>query len=384
MSQIMICAGESSGDLHAGALTKELLLLDKTVHVFGMGGDFLRDAGGEVLFDIKKHGVMGFVEVVRKLPSLFKLKNDLSLLMDKRRPDCLVVIDYPDFNMRIAKIAHEKKIPVVSFISPSAWAWRKGRAKDVAKIVDVVAAIFPFERDVYEEAGAKVAFVGHPLVDIVKPTLTTLETREYLQKKPNKKSVLLLPGSRLQEIERLLPSIAKAAEIIYAKNPECDFYLPKAKTISETMLKSFIKDINAPINIVTDHIYDIMSISDVAIATSGTVTLEAALCNLPSVIVYKTSPVTAFIARRVISIDYIGLPNIVAGKGIMPELIQEDATPEKIAQEALNLMDINNRPKIDEDILYMKERLGGHGAVKKVAELVLDIVKESETGVFNG
>ena len=172
MAKILISAGEASGDVHAAAVTAAIKKLDSSAEVFGMGGDALRAAGGEVLFDIKDHGVMGFVEVIRKLPDLFKLRSDFGRVMDERKPDCLVVVDYPGFNMKLAKMAHDKGIPVVSYIAPSAWAWNKGRAKNVAKIVDKVACIFPFEYDVYKEAGAPVEFVGHPLVDIVHPTMT--------------------------------------------------------------------------------------------------------------------------------------------------------------------------------------------------------------------
>ena len=171
MAKILISAGEASGDIHAAAVTAALKKIDSAIEVFGMGGDALRAAGGEVLFDIKDHGVMGFVEVIKKLPDLFKLRSDFARVMDERKPDCLVVVDYPGFNMKLAKVAHDKGIPVVSYIAPSAWAWNKGRAKNVAKIVDKVACIFPFEYDVYEEAGAPVEFVGHPLLDIVRPSM---------------------------------------------------------------------------------------------------------------------------------------------------------------------------------------------------------------------
>ena len=380
MRQVMICAGEASGDLNAGALTKEILSLDKDIKVFGMGGDMMRSAGGEVLFDIKDHGVMGFAEVLRKLPSLFKLRDDLSTLMDERRPSCLVAIDYPDFNMRIAKIAHDKGIPVVYFFSPSAWIWRKGRAKEIAKTVDTVAAVFPFERDVYVEAGANVNFVGHPLLDIVKPSMPFADAKKLVNKQDGRKTVLLLPGSRVQEIKKLLPAMLKAAEIMHKKDDSCDFYLIRANTISEDLINSYTSSVNVPINIATGKNYDIMSVSDVAIATSGTVTLEAALCGLPSVIIYKTSPISAFIARLVIKVKHIGLPNIVAGKEILPELLQEDASGEHIAQEAFRLLDAQNRPQIEKDLAFMKERLGEEGAVKRVAKLVLDIAYRVDAG----
>lgn len=380
MRQIMICAGEASGDLHAGALTKELLKLDSDLKVFGMGGDNLRAAGGEVLFDIKDHSVMGFVEVICKLPSLFKLRNELSKLMDERRPDCLVVIDYPDFNMRIAKIAKKKGIPVVCFIAPGAWAWRRGRAKGVAKTVDKIASIFPFEYDVYKEAGADVEFVGHPLVDIVKTTMTRQEAIGFFDKKPDRKIALLLPGSRLQEIQRLLPPMLQAAQIIHEKRPDIDFYLPRANTISEELLASYLQKVDVPVRIIDKCNYDIMSISDVAIATSGTVTLEAAMCGLPNVIIYKGAPLAVALARRLVKVSHIGLPNIVAGRGILPELIQEDATPENIANSVFELLDENNKEKIMSDLAYMKSRLGEPGTLYRVAKLVLSVAKDGQLG----
>ena len=182
MTRILISAGEASGDIHAAAVTAAIKKIDSSAEVFGMGGDALRNAGGEVLFDIKDHGVMGFVEVLKKLPDLFKLRDDFEKVMDERKPDCLITVDYPGFNMKLAKLAHDKGIPVVSYIAPSAWAWHKSRAKKVAKIVDKVACIFPFEYDVYKEAGAPVEFVGHPLVDIVKPKMSQAEAMAFAGK----------------------------------------------------------------------------------------------------------------------------------------------------------------------------------------------------------
>lgn len=380
MLKVMICAGEASGDLHAGALARAILQLDSSAHIFGMGGDAMRSSGGEVLYDIKDHGVMGFVEVIRKLPSLFRLRDELSRTMDEKRPNCLVVIDYPDFNMRIAKIAHEKGIPVIYFISPSVWIWRKGRAKEIAKTVKTVAAIFPFERDAYLAAGANVEFVGHPLVDIVKTSMTKEQAEQLVDKKPGHKSVLLLPGSRLQEIKKLLPEMIKAAELMYEKNNKLDFSIIRANTIPEELLRDFLKEAKVPVRILTGHNYDIMSVSDVAIATSGTVTLEAALCGLPSVIVYKASPVSFFIAKSIIKVQCVGLPNIVAGRKIMPELLQDDATGEKIAAAALAFLDEKNRPQIEADLTDMKARLGDQGAVLRVAKLVLATANSFKQG----
>lgn len=376
MARILISAGEASGDIHAAAVTRELKAIAPDTEVFGMGGDSLREAGGEVLFDIKEHGVMGFAEVICKLPALFKLKNDFAKVMDKRKPDCLVVVDYPGFNMRLAKLAKAKGIPIVSYISPSAWAWHKSRAKDVAQLVNKVAAIFPFEYEVYKEAGADTEFVGHPLVDIVKPRLSQEAAWSKAGKYPGRDLILLLPGSRLMEIQKMLPTMLQAAKLIQRKNPNTDFTMPRAKTIPLALLERMVQEAGIKVKITEGDNYDVMFSADLALATSGTVTLEAALCGLGSVIVYKTSPVTAFIARRVINIPNIGLPNIVAGRHILPELLQEEFTPERLEEEALKLLEPERNIQMKKDLAYVKERLGDPGAVHRVAELVLRIAEE--------
>ena len=376
MAKILISAGEASGDVHAGAVTRALKKIDPCCEVFGMGGDCMREAGGEVLFDIKEHGVMGFIEVIKKLPSLFKLRSDFGRVMDERKPDVFVTVDYPGFNMKLAKLAKEKGIPVVSYIPPSAWAWTKGRAPKVAKLVTKIASIFPFEYDVYKEAGADVEFVGHPLIDIVKTELPRAEAEAFAGKQAGRRLILLLPGSRLMEIQKMLPTLLAAAKIIAEKEPDIDFAMPRASTIPKEMLEGMIKASGLQVKIVKGHIYDVMSVADLALATSGTVTLEAALCGLGSVIVYKTSPISAFIARRVINIPDIGLPNIVAGKHILPELLQKDFTPEKTAQEALHLLESERNAQMKQDLQYVKERLGAPGAVNRVAELILRVAKE--------
>ena len=376
MTRILISAGEASGDIHAAAVTAAIKKIDSSAEVFGMGGDALRDAGGEVLFDIKDHGVMGFVEVLKKLPDLFKLRDDFEKVMDERKPDCLITVDYPGFNMKLAKLAHDKGIPVVSYIAPSAWAWHKSRAKKVAKIVDKVACIFPFEYDVYKEAGAYVEFVGHPLVDIVKPSMTKEEAMAFAGKEEGKKLILLMPGSRLMEIEKMLPTLLEAAKIIKKQLPEVSFVMPRAGTIPISLLEEKIQASGLDVKITEGHNYDLFSVADLALATSGTVTLEAALCGLGSVIVYKTNPVTYFIAKLLVNIPHIGLPNIVAAKSVVPELIQNDFTPAKVAQEALALLESERNAKMKEDLAYVKERLGKPGAVGRVAELVLKIAEE--------
>ena len=377
MVKVLISAGEASGDLHAGAVTRAIKQLEPTAEVFGMGGNCLREAGGEVLFDIKDHSVMGFVEVLKRLPDIWKLRNAFIELMDRRKPDVLLTIDYPGFNMRLAKLAKERGIKVVSFIAPSAWAWRPSRAAGVVKVVDKIASIFPFEYDLYKSYGADIEFVGHPLVDTVRPSLPRKEAELLAGKRDGYPLILLMPGSRAMEIQRLLPDMLAAAKILKQKRPDIDFAMPRAVTIERDMLERPIKQAGLDVKLTEGHTYDIMSVADFAIATSGTVTLEAALCGLGCEILYKASPVSFWIAKQVVEIPHIGLPNIVAGRLIEPELLQDDCTPEKIAGTALELLEPERFAQLQRDLQEVKEKLGEPGAVKRVAELVLRMAGEN-------
>ena len=378
MTKVLISAGEASGDLHAGAVTRAIKQLDPAAEIFGMGGDCLRDAGGQVLFDIKDHSVMGFVEVLKKLPDIWKLRSAFIELMEERKPDVLLTIDYPGFNMRLAKLAKARGIKVVSFIAPSAWAWRPSRAAGVVKAVDKIASIFPFEYDLYKSYGADIEFVGHPLVDTVKPSLPRSEAEELAGKREGRPLILLLPGSRAMEIQRLLPDMLSAAKILQQKRPDLDFAMPRAVTIPREMLAGPIRQAGLNIKLTEGHNYDVMSVADFAIATSGTVTLEAALCGLGCEILYKASPVSFWIAKQVVEIPCIGLPNIVAGRLIEPELLQENCTPDKIAATALDLLEPERFARLQRDLQEVKEKLGEPGAVKRVAELVLRMARQHQ------
>ena len=371
MARILISAGEASGDLYAGAVTRGIKQLNPEAEVFGMGGDCLREAGGEVLFDIKDHSLMGFVEVLKKLPDVWKLRNAFIDLMEKRKPDVLLTIDYPGFNMRLAKLAKERGINVVYFIAPQVWAWRPGRAADVAKVTDKIACIFPFECDFYKSYGANIEFIGHPLVDTVKPSLSRKEAEELAGKRTGHPLILLMPGSREMEIQRLLPVMLDAVKILKQKRPELDFAIPRAATIAKEILEDSVRQAGLNIRLIEGHNYDVMSVADLAIVTSGTVTLEAAMCGLGCEILYKSSPVSFWIAKRVVKIPNIGLPNIVAGRQIEPELLQDDCTPENISSTALELLEPERFAQLQRDLQEVKEKLGEPGAVKRVAELVL-------------
>ena len=382
MARILISAGEASGDLYAGAVTRGIKQLNPEAEVFGMGGDCLREAGGEVLFDIKDHSLMGFVEVLKKLPDVWKLRNAFIDLMEKRKPDVLLTIDYPGFNMRLAKLAKERGINVVYFIAPQVWAWRPGRAADVAKVTDKIACIFPFECDFYKSYWANIEFIGHPLVDTVKPSLSRKEAEELAGKRTGHPLILLMPGSREMEIQRLLPVMLGAAKILKQKRPELDFAIPRAATIAKDILEDSVRQAGLNIRLIEGHNYDVMSVADLAIVTSGTVTLEAAMCGLGCEILYKSSPVSFWIAKRVVKIPNIGLPNIVAGRQIEPELLQDDCTPDKIASTALELLEPERFAQLQRDLMEVKDKLGEPGAVKRVAELVLRMAGQNQKERF--
>lgn len=375
MARILISAGEASGDLYAGAVTRGIKQLNPEAEVFGMGGDFLREAGGEVLFDIKDQSVMGFVEIMKKLLEAWKLRSAFIELMEKRKPDVLLTIDYPGFNMRLAKLAKDRGIKVVSFIAPQTWAWRPGRTAGVVKVTDKIASIFPFEYDLYKSYGADIEFVGHPLVDTVKPSLPKDEAERLAGKRPGHPLVLLMPGSRNMEIQRLLPVILAGVKILQQKRPDIDFAMPRAATIARDILESSIRNAGLQVRLIEGHNYDVMSVADLAIVTSGTVTLEAAMCGLGCEILYKSSPVSFWIAKRLVKIPNIGLPNIVAGRQIEPELLQDDCTPENIAATALKMLEPERFAQLQRDLREVKEKLGEPGAVKRVSELVLRMAR---------
>lgn len=377
MVKIMISAGEASGDLHGANLAKAIKSICPEAELFGMGGAKMADAGVEILQGIDELGVIGLFASLGLVRKLFKIRDAMLSELKKREADVLVVIDYPEYNTRFAKKVYEMGIPVVFFISPSAWAWRKGRAKDVAQISDRVASIFPFEAEVYRDAGANVTYVGHPLVDIVKPSLSSEEARIHFEMDPMKKQILLMPGSRRQEIETLLPPMMDAAEILVEKDPNLEFFLPLASTISRKAIETMTKGKKAIVRIVEGDAYDLMSVCQVGIIGSGTATLEAALLHVPSVIVYQVSPMTYWLGRKLVKLNHFGLPNIVAQKEILPELIQKEVTGEKIAEKLSNwLYNEKEYQRVLESLSEMKEKLGRGGAVRRTAEVVLEVAKE--------
>ncbi len=381
MYKILISAGEASGDLNGASLAAALRDKMPDVAIAGMGGEMMRAAGVNIIYDIADLGVMGIVEIVKSLPKLFRLRDFLAGWMARERPDVLVVIDYPGFNTRLAKVAKGLGIPVVSYISPSAWAWGRGRAKEVAETVTKVAAIFPFEADVYSQAGADVAFVGHPLLDIVRPSLPRDEARRLFGVREDGPVVLLMPGSRRQEIDRLLPVMLAAMEKVAENAPDCQFFLPVASTISQEILQNILKGYKIEVRLTAGNTYDLMNLGTVAVAASGTATLEATILGLPTVIVYKMAPLTYLLGKILVKIPDIGLPNIVAGRRIVPELVQDDASAANIARETLAILtDSAVRARMAADLAAVKARLGESGAVSRAAEVILEVAAHGHGG----
>ena len=374
MTKVMICAGEASGDLHGASVASDLKNLEPQIELLGMGGSHMRSAGVDIVYDIADIGVMGFVEILRNLPRFFRLREYLSRVMEERRPDVILLIDYGGFNMALASVAKKKNIPVVYYICPKAWVWGKWRAKAIAGWVNKVAAIFPFEAEIYRQAGASVEFVGHPLLDIVQSTMDRQEAYRYFGADPQRPLLLLLPGSRYQEVESLLELMLASARKVQEQIPDCQFFLPVAPTIPLERIESVVKASGVSVVFTRNSTYNLMQIADCAIAASGTVTLEAALMELPSVIVYRVKTATYWLIRLVANVSHVGLPNIVSGRRILPELIQDEATSANVSQAALRLLqDPAVRQQARSDIKQVRINLGQPGAVMRVAKIVLDV-----------
>ena len=371
--KIMISAGEVSGDIHGAAIARELLNIDPTVELLGFGGDQMSTAGVRLIRNCKDFSIMGVIEVIKNLPRIFRLLDELTDCMRRERPDLLVLIDYPDFNWRLAKRAKKLGIKVFSYIPPSAWAWRKGRAKDCAAIADQFAAIFPFEVDVYRQAGANIQFVGNPMVDTVKPSMSASSARKYFNVEEDDHIILLMPGSRRQEIKFLLEPILEAARLITEKRSDVKFFLPVADGVDRVRLTRAIVKSGVDVKLVGDHRYDLMSIADCAAAASGTVILEAALLGMPCVVLYKMAALNYWVAKHFVHIDNFSLPNILLNKKIQPELLQDQVEPARISAELLRLLrGSDRREHVVKELRLACEKLGGEGAARRTAQLILN------------
>jgi len=374
---ILIVAGEASGDLHGSQLVRAMKLEQPGLSFYGVGGGKLKEAGVDLWADVADMAVVGLTEVVPKLRMILTVMNRLKKSMRSLKPDLVILIDYPDFNLPLARSAKKNGIPVFYYISPQVWAWRKGRIKTISRVVDRMAVILPFEEAIYRRAGVDASFVGHPLLDVAQATHSRSETLQRFGLQENVTTVALLPGSRKGEVSRLLPDMLKAARILTEKISPVQFLLPVADTLDVSWMNALIAGANSPeIRLVQGATYDAVAAADVAIVVSGTATLETALLGTPLIVIYSVSALTYMIGRMLISVEHIGLVNIVAGKSVAPELIQHEANPERIAAEVLKILnDAGRRKVMQEELSLLREKLGRPGAAKRVARMALTLMQ---------
>lgn len=377
MKTIFIVAGEASGDLHAANMVKQMRSLDTDIEYRGMGGDRMRAQGVDTLVDIADLGVVGIVEVLKSYSKLKAVLNQIKQAITEQPPDLLILVDYQEFNQRLAAYAKSIGITVLFYISPQVWAWRPKRVYKMAKIVDHMAVIFPFEVPLYEKADVPVTFTGHPLVDEIQPDKTTAQARAILGL-PDTLTIGLFPGSRQVEIERLLPIQLECAARLRQLYPDCQFVLPLANTIKREQLNPYRQQIDAlAVEVITDKTHDVIQACDAIIVTSGTATLEIGLFAKPMVIVHKVAALSYYILRALVKLSHIGLVNIVPGKEIVKEFIQNEARPANIVAEVQHIIDDEHyNTTMREELGKLRGLLGTGGGSRKIAQLALDMLEQ--------
>ena len=372
----MIVAGEASGDLHGGKLVSSLVQQQPNVEIFGVGGDNMRSAGMDLMFHVEDLSFMGFTEVIKHLGDIRKVFNSLVEAAIKQRPDIIVLIDYPGFNLRLGKKLKAFGFKIIYFIAPQVWAWHQSRAKKMAGFIDRMAVIFDFEVEFFKKYGIDARFVGHPLVDGLKTKLSQEEFSATFNVPKDADILGLFPGSRNQEIDQLLPTMVETAQRLRQKYPQLVIAVSQAETISDEKMLQHLGDAEK-IVIIKNAAYELMSIAKASMVASGTATLETACFQTPFVLLYKVSPFSYFIGKRVVKIPFIGLVNIVAGKEVVKEFIQENASANMIfADIEKSLFDAEYRSRQISELGRIKMKLGAPGASSKTAELILEMISE--------
>jgi lipid-A-disaccharide synthase len=377
----MISCGEPSGDLYAGALATELLRADPSTVVTGFGGDRLIAAGASLIGNFSGLSVTGLLEVARVLPRTYATYRRLVADARRLRPDVFVAVDFPDFNFTLAKAVRKLGVPVVYYISPQLWAWRRGRMKTMRRIADRVLVIFPFEEPIYRAAGVPVEWVGHPLLDVA----DTPEPRDLFLTRlgldPRRPVVALLPGSRRNEVRAILPDLARAAVIIRARVPDAQFIVARAPHLTGEAFEP-LSIIGQPgsappqLTVIEGRADDVLAAADVALVASGTVTVQAALHECPMVVVYRLSALTYRLGKPFVHVETYAMANLIAGHRVVPELIQEAFTPQAVANEALRVLtDPAHAATVRAELRAVKEKLGGPGASVRAAHAVLEVAR---------
>ena len=380
VARVLIVAGEASGDLYGGLLMRAMAA-EGPVAFSGIGGPTMRAAGLAAVADASVLAVTGILEVVARFSSIWGAwRATASLLEDSRqRPDLAILIDYPDFNLRLAARAKRAGVPVLYFIAPQVWAWRKGRLARMRRVIDRILVILPFEEAIYRDAAIPVEFVGHPLLDLVRPERTRAQTRALLGLDPDRPIVALLPGSRRNELRAHLGPLLGAARILGEEFRDLQFALTVAPTMPRPLVQSLMAACPGPSRppvLVSEDRYDAVAAADAAIVASGTATLETALLGVPLVVVYRMNALTYALARLATDLPHIGMPNLIAGRRIAPELVQGDCTPQRIAAETRRLLtDPEAAGAMRQGLEEVRGRLGRPGAIGRAARAAWDMVR---------
>lgn len=364
--KIAVVAGEASGDLHASEVMRELKKLDANLSMFGFGGDLLAREGMTLLHHASELGIVGLFNVLRHLPMFRRIFRELIERIERERPDVVFLVDYPDFNMRVAKRCKELGLRVVYYISPQIWAWRQGRVRHIAKYVDRMIVIFPFEEEFYRKHNVPVAYVGHPLI----------EQLAHVRKPPRTQDVLriaLLPGSRRMEVQSLLPPMLDAVAVL-RKERNVDAYVIQAPTIEQEELEAIMREKGIAVPILPHDRGEGVAAADVSLSSSGTATLESAILGTPVVVMYRLSRATYVLARKLVRVPHFSLVNIVAGKEVVPELIQRDVNGARIAEEVRRLVAPGKYEEVTADLAAIRTRLGEPGTARRVAEEIHKMV----------
>jgi lipid-A-disaccharide synthase len=371
--RVMISCGEPSGDLYAGALARELFRLDPSLSIVGLGSEHLRDAGAQLAADFRGLSVTGLLEVARVLPRTYGVYRRLIAEAETVRPDVFVAIDFPDFNFRVAHQMHRLGVPVVYYISPQLWAWRPGRLRTMRRIADRVLVIFPFEEEIYRRAEVPVEWVGHPLFDVSVPPRPRAEFLAAHSIDPARPVVALLPGSRRNEVRAILSGLVEAAAIIRDRLPGAQFVLARAPHLGDELFADLANG-SLRVTIIDGAADAVLASADVALVASGTITVQAALHECPMVVVYRLSPLTYRLGRPFVQVDTFAMANLVAGRKIVPELIQDDFTPVAVAEQALRLLQHPaEAERMRRDLRDVRARLGTPGASLRAAQAVLRV-----------
>jgi lipid-A-disaccharide synthase len=372
--RVMLSCGEASGDLYAGALVSAMRDLEPGLEVFGFGGARMASAGARLVGDYRGFAVTGLVEALRVLPRSWRMLKRLASEAERCRPDVFVAIDFPDFNFRLLPAMKKLGIPVVYYVSPQLWAWRAGRMETIRRYVDRMLVIFPFETEIYEKAGVPVEFVGHPLVDLAVPTRDRHDILASVGLDAMRPVVALLPGSRPNEVSQILPVLVEAMPRIAARAPGAQFLVARAPALDDQLFAPLTaaRAGGVPLAMLPGAADDVLSAADVVVTASGTATVQAAMHGRPMVIVYRLSPMTYAIGRRFVRVDTFGMVNLVAGQAVVPELIQDQFTPDAVARETVSLLtDAPRAGAMRQALASVRARLGAPGASLRAARTVL-------------